>query len=315
MKKLFRLLTALSLLLAITIPAHAQSRKVIYLQSYDQAPYHFGFLLGANFMGYSIKTIDDYQHKVFEGSWLPRPIVNNDPNYFSPGHPGEYELHDYSHDAVDHFVINRVESTYLLNNLGFSVGVIGDLRLANSFNLRFSPTLSLGSREIHYTLKLYDADNHAIIMNNSTDSIHHTRSKDILATYMEFPLHIKYRSHRYNNIAAYLIAGVNPKLFLFSRAKHGSGEQTSNNQPAAEASRGSNDIEPEFLLPKRSDIALEIGAGYDIYNQWFKMGIEIKYSLGMFNLLRNETAYQEYLYQAPIKSLRNKQLQISLTFE
>ena len=55
---------ALLLLLGIVLPGHSQGRKVIYLQSYDKAPYHFGFFLGANFMGYSIKTIEALRKSV-----------------------------------------------------------------------------------------------------------------------------------------------------------------------------------------------------------------------------------------------------------
>ena len=292
------MLTALSLLLSITVPAHAQSRKVIYLQSYEKAPYHFGFLLGLNFMGYSIKTIDNYQNQVFDDySWLPRPLPVNSTD------AGEFDLHGFVQKSVDHFEILRVESNPLWENLGFSVGGSVDLRLANYFNLRVCPTLSLGSREIRYYLHLYDQNNQLILIEGEGTTLHKTHSKDILATYAELPIHLKYRSHRYNNIGAYLLAGINPKFLLYSRGpKTAEDEEGSGNQL-------------KFLLPKRADVALEFGAGYDIYNQWFKMGVEIKASLGMVNLLRDETAYREFLYQAPIKSLRNKQLQISFTFE
>lgn len=338
MKKVFQLLSALVLLLAITLPAQAQSRKIIYLQSYEKAPYHFGFLLGVNYMGYSIKTIDNYQSMAFPGNWLPDPvsqtIANNDHNYFLPGGQGEFDLHGYSADAVDHFTINRVECSPLYKNIGFSVGVIGDLRLSNSFNLRLSPTLSLGSREIYYDVVLYDAGDKVITVtedNGLVKTVQKTRSQDILATYAELPLHVKYRSHRYNNIGAYLIAGVNPKLFLFSRTKKndvssnsgndasgntdGEGNTAGDGNTANPSSNNTGNNGSHFLLPKRGDVALEFGVGYDIYNQWFKMGVELKMSVGMFNLLREEAAYQEYLFQAPISSLKNRQLQLTFTFE
>ncbi|MBO4328195.1 MAG: outer membrane beta-barrel protein [Bacteroidales bacterium] len=331
MKKVFQLLSALVLLLALTMPTQAQSRKIIYLQSYEKAPYHFGFLLGANFMGYSIKTIDNYQSQLFPASYLPAPVSSNDPFYFQPGNPGEYELHGYSSGDVDHFSINRVECSPLRRNIGFSVGVIGDLRLSNSFNLRLSPTLSLGSREIYYDVVLYNADGGVIASLDNGNTVQTTRSQDILATYAELPLHVKYRSHRYNNIGAYLIAGVNPKLFLFSRTKKNDVSSNSGNDATGNTDGGGNtegdgntanpsnnstgNNGSHFLLPKRGDVALEFGVGYDIYNQWFKMGVELKMSVGMFNLLREEAAYQEYLFQAPISSLKNRQLQLTFTFE
>ena len=308
MKKAFQLLTAIALLLAITVPAHAQSRKVIYLQSYDKALYHYGFLLGANFMGYSIKPLDLYQAEHFDGSWLPSTVHSN--------YAGEYDLHGYSESDVDHFNVLCVESNPILQNLGFSVGFIGDLRLSNCFNLRLIPTLSLGSREIRYYLKLYDSNDN-LIRNTDGETIQKARSLDILATYAELPIHVKYRSHRYNNIGAYLIAGVNPKFFLFSRAPKTPTQNPDESSDPGQTQQTGNDAgnQPKFMLPKRADVALEIGAGYDIYNQWFKMGVELKLSMGMFNLLREGADYEEFLYQAPINYLRNKQLQISFTFE
>ena len=330
LKKILQRLSVLLLLLATTATMHAQSRKIIYLQSYEKAPYHFGFLLGANFMGYSIKTLPNYQSMTFPGSWLPDPAIETGttgPSDFEPGGSMEYQLHGYQKDQVN-FSVLRAECTSLYKNIGFSVGVIGDLKLSNSFNLRFSPTLSLGSREVHYDVMLYDTayTTYQQAMDSGSYRIQTTRSQDILATYLELPLHIKYRSHRYNNIGAYLIAGVNPKFFLFSFGKKektapntnpNNGDSDGSTPSGGDGNQGSDSqiTNLKFLQPKRTDVALEFGAGYDIYNQWFKMGIEIKMGFGMMNTLREDAAHQEHLFQAPINSLKNKQLQITFTFE
>ena len=288
MKKALHIIAIIALLAAV-VPAQAQGKKIIYLQNYEKTPFHFGFLVGANFMGYSIKTVEDYQNLSYPRSFLPDPFPDdpNDPDLYT----------GFSPASVDHFVINKVESDRIFKNFGFSVGVIGDMTLGRFCNLRLSPTLSFGWRKVLYDVVLYDADNNVVFHKGNPNS------EDKLCTYAELPLHLKYRSKRYNNIGAFIFGGVNPKFYLFSRQKS---QGTATNTTA---------VTPKYLLPKRFDLALEIGAGYDIYNQWFKMGIELKAGFGLLNLLRDDPMYQEYLYQAPINKLNSRQIQLSITIE
>lgn len=249
----------------------AQRRTVIYLQKYNAAPYHFGFLLGVNFMDYSLVTEDNYQKIMHVKEQFPS------------------HLEGFSNSDLHHFQVLSVES---YTTPGFSVGVIGDKRLGEYFNLRFSPTLSLSSKFVQYTTRLYNANNQII------DSTRRIISDDKLATFLEFPLHVKYRSKRYNNIGAYIIGGVNPKLYLASlKNKIDTGGH------------------PALLQTDRADFALELGTGFDIYNQWFKMGIEIKMSFSLVNIIKEDLLSKDYIYNAPIREVRNKQLQISFTFE
>ncbi|MCR5014522.1 MAG: PorT family protein [Bacteroidales bacterium] len=264
--------TVLLLIVAIFFvgEAQAQRQKVLYLQKYNNEPYHFGFLLGMNFMDYSLLLNENYQNEIHPKSQYPI------------GQTGTSE------ERLQYFQILSAES---YTKPGFSVGVIGDKRLGEYFNLRFSPTLSLSSKFVKYETLLYDAE--FVAYESRT-----IESDDQLATFVEFPLHVKYRSKRYNNIGAYLIAGVNPKLYLASRkVKIDSGGH------------------PALLQTERSDVAVEIGTGFDIYNQWFKMGVEIKFSYGLLNVLKDDILSMNYLYNSPLKEVRNKQLQLSFTFE
>lgn len=74
---------------------------------------------------------------------------------------------------------------------GFTVGVIGDLRLAEYFNLRLVPCLHLGDRTLSYS-------------NDANDEILRTNVKSALIT---VPLYIKYSAPRLNNYRFYLLAG------------------------------------------------------------------------------------------------------------
>ena len=269
MKKALTIVFLLILSVSFVTETQAQGRKIIYLQNYDNAPYHFGFLLGVNYMTYNVTLQDNYQS-------IDRP-AQEIPQMDRPGEPQD---HTYR--------IVSVEPISNARNIGFSVGVIGDKRLGDYLNLRVIPTLSFGPhRNIKYRYHLDDDIN----------NVKEIESIDINSDFFEFPIHLKYRSKRYNNIAAYLIGGVNPKFYL-SRKKH----QLNNDEPA-------------LLQTNRGDIALEVGTGFDIYNQWFKMGIEIKMSFGLLNVLKTDETSMSSLYNAPFKEVKNKQLQVSLTFE
>ena len=263
------LITALLTIVAMAcaFEGQAQGRKVIYLQNYDKAPYHIGFLLGVNYMTYNVTLQDNYQS-------IDRPSEE------LPEKPGDAANHTYR--------ITGIEPLNNLDNIGFSIGVIGDKRLGDYFNLRFIPTVTFGpNRNIVYSYYL----------DNNENSIKTVVSNDINSNFFEFPIQIKYRSKRYNNIAAYLITGVNPYLYLI---------------------RSKNQIKdgvPALLQTKMADMAFDVGTGFDIYNQWFKMGLEIKMSFGMFNVLKTDETSMGSIYNSPFKAVKNKHLQISLTFE
>jgi hypothetical protein len=74
---------------------------------------------------------------------------------------------------------------------GFSVGVIGDLRLGEYFNLRLIPALHLSQRTLSY-------------VNSNNDLV---KQLDIKSNVLTVPLYVKYSSVRVKNYRPYLIAG------------------------------------------------------------------------------------------------------------
>ena len=276
-KKTFKIALMLLLALAFATEAHAQGRKVMYLQNYDKAPYHFGFLLGANFMDYNLMLRDGYQDEVYTNFQdLPTATGNPQSNIpISEANFVSYQIIKVERDTMGWAIHN-------IPRVGFSVGVIGDLRITDRLNLRLSPTFSLSEINYRYTLQINQVNGPLVLSR---------RSHNPYLSCLEFPLHLKYRSKRYNNIAAYLITGVNPKLY-FSFKKQ--------NQ------------DYNWLKSKAADIALELGTGFDIYNQWFKMGVEFKFAFGIPNAMSEE---QVFYYGKPFEGFKNKQFQLSFTFE
>ena len=266
MKKALKIFAVTLLLAAAVVPAQAQRRVIHYLPKYEQEPYHFGFLLAYNQMMYTVKTVEDYQN-------IPQP-ANSWPN-------GNYNI-----PSTQNLYVYNIET---LQTPGCTVGLIGSKRLGRYFDLRLIPSLSFSERRMRYDVAVKNLDG---------DITMKTFTKSIGTTFVEFPLNIKYRSKRYNNIGAYIMGGVNPKIDLASQKDNketdGQGNEFINN-----------------LVTKRFDVAGELGAGFDIYNQWFKMGIEVKMSYGLLDIVKNEA----FIYTAPIDKLRNKLFQISLIVE
>ena len=256
-----------ALLIAVAVaPAQAQRRVIRYLPNYENEPYHFGFLLAYNQMMYTIKTVEDYQS-------IPQP---ND----------SWPNGTYSIPNTECMYVYNVETR---QTPGFTVGILGTKRLGRYFDLRFIPSLSFSERKMVYDIAIKGID-------GSIDM--QTITKSIGTTFVEFPLNIKYRSKRYNNIGAYIFGGVNPKLDLAS--------QKDNKETGPGGVEFINN-----LVTKRFDLAAELGVGFDIYNQWFKMGIEVKMSYGVLDIVKNDA----FLYTAPIDQLRNKLFQLSVYFE
>ena len=253
------------LLVATTIPVQAQRRVIHYLPKYEQEPYHFGFLLAFNQMMYTVKPIENYQN-------IPQP-ADSWPN-------GPYSIPN-----TQNLFVYNIET---LQTPGFTVGIIGSKRLGRYFDLRFIPSLSFSERRMRYNIGIKDHEGNVEMK---------AFTKSIGTTFVEFPLNIKYRSKRYNNIGAYVMGGVNPKIDLASQKDN------------KESINGHEFI--NNLVTKRFDCAAEIGTGFDFYNQWFKLGIEVKMSYGLLDIVKNEA----FIYTAPIDQLRNKLFQVSLLVE
>ncbi len=144
---------------------------------------------------------------------------------------------------------------------GFQVSIVSDLRLTDKLNLRFLPGISFGQR----TLSFYKADSLVSNMNISSD-------------YLVFPLLLKYRADRLNNIRPYLIGGLN---FSYDM----------------EAKKGYDENSNVYVRLKPSDLYIEFGFGMDYYLTYFKFSTELKLGIGMLNVLapRPEQGHPQYV--------------------
>ncbi len=246
--------------------AQAQG-EVLNLQGYNEQPYHFGFILGMNTMNFSVKPVDNLaQYKWNENQ--------------SPGVPNNFG------DTTKYYcTVNSITTSV---SPGFSVGILGNLRIMKYLDLRFIPTLSFGSRGMNYNITEKGISGpHAGA--DTTFMMH----KKVNSTYITFPLLLKYRSWRKDNYGAYFIGGINYSIDLAAVKKSKLPYQSSD------------------IKLRTHDVGVEIGAGFDFYNNYFKLGIEAKMIYGLKNLVVDDNT----LYSGSIQQLHSKIFMLSFTFE
>lgn len=163
---------------------------------------------------------------------------------------------------------------------GFNIGIVSSMRLAEYLDLRFVPTLSFGDRILKYSVRV-------------KDKVVIEQQKSVESTYIDFPLTIKYKSKRLNNMRMYLLGGMRYSIDLASQSK-----KNFNNQDV-------------LVKIQPSDYSLELGTGVEFYLRYFKFGTEIKMAYGLRDLLKRE----DNMYTNSIDKLTSKIFWITFTFE
>lgn len=148
---------------------------------------------------------------------------------------------------------------------GFQVSIVSDLRLSKNWNLRFLPGISFGSRELYY----YEYDENGQQMGDRVQIPEAANPVALGPSFLDFPLHLKYRSERVNNYRPYLVGGINFRYDMSAKKAF--------------------DVESsEFVKFKPADFYLEFGFGVDTYLRYFKFAPEIKLAVGLRNIINDE---------------------------
>lgn len=199
----------------------------------------------------------------------------------------------HSEMAVDSGIYTEVSTL----RPGFHVHALSNLRLAKNFDLRFTPGIAFGGvREINFV-----TSNPAIDPDDNPVRIE--------SNFLEFPLLVKYKSKRLNNFRPYLIGGANLRVDLAATKKTWGRKKNENN----------------LILVKPFDLYYEIGTGFDFYLEYrLKVAIEIKYSIGVTNVLRTSINKngditvpdpQDAVYTNAIDRLMSRMFMVTIHFE
>ncbi len=171
--------------------------------------------------------------------------------------------------------------TVIPNNAsGFNLGLLANLKLAKSLDLRFTPTLSFVDRDIQYTY-----------IDSELDQL-----KRIESTYVDFPLSLKLKSIRLRNVRFFIIGGIKTSLDVISQKKFDDRDL---------------DEEDKKVKLKRLSNAWEVGFGFDLYYPYFKVSPEIKIARGISNLLVKENNR----FSRPLDGLFAEAFQLNFYFE
>lgn len=178
-------------------------------------------------------------------------VINNE-NFDKPQLSWGYYLgmnnYDYNFDYISDTYDIQTEKSF-----GFNVGLIGNFRISDYFDIRFEPGLVMSNRNLVFNPAQF----------GETEFNQNQHLREIKSTYIHFPLLLKISSKRLNNFKPFVLAGVSTALNLSSKE---------------------NNVDDNSLgqfRTKKNVFFYEIGFGIDLYLEWFKFSPSIR---GVFAL-------------------------------
>lgn len=151
---------------------------------------------------------------------------------------------DYNQDFRD---------IYVETSPGFSVGLIGNMRVNSFLDLRLEPGLFITTRELLYSEEYFQG----------VDFKESDLSREVKSTYIHVPLLLKISTKRINNFKPFIIGGFSTAINL-----------SSNEDNPDDNSKGQ-------FRTKSSPLFYELGFGIDFYLYNFKFTPSIRGLFGM----------------------------------
>ena len=148
---------------------------------------------------------------------------------------------------------SNVKDIQVLKAVGFNVGLIGNVRINDYFDVRLEPGLVMSNRILSYSITYFDG-----LTYEEKDL-----EREIRSTYIHIPLLVKISTKRINNIKPFIVGGISTALNL------------SSNQDNPDDNSNGN-----FRMTK-NNVFYELGVGIDIYLTWFKFTPSLR---GVFSL-------------------------------
>lgn len=178
------------------------------------------------------------------------------------------------------------EDILVETSLGFNVGLIGDLRINEYFNLRFEPGLYISQRNLQYAESNF----------NGVDFNPSDLTREVKSTYIHFPLLLKVSTKRLNNFKPFLVGGLSTALNLSSN------EENPDDNNAGQ------------FRTKKGMFFYEVGFGIDFYLEWFKFTPSIR---GVFAI--NDELVRDRDPDSPwtgdIASMKTRGVFVNFTFQ
>ena len=135
--------------------------------------------------------------------------------------------------------------------LGYTVGIVSNLRMGENLDLRFIPTYSAGERKL-----FFDAIDPSDLQRKIIE-------RRIESSLIIFPLEVKWKTDRIDNHRWYVLGGAYGQLDLASKAKV---------------------VDDRIFKLQGGDFGLEAGVGIDLYFEYFKLSPQLRATFGQGNL-------------------------------
>ena len=175
-----------------------------------------------------------------------KKVINNE-NFDKPQLSWGYYLgmnnYDYNFDYISDTYDIQTEKSF-----GFNVGLIGNFRISDFFDIRFEPGLVMSNRNLFFNPAQF----------GEVEFKQNLHLREIKSTYIHFPILLKISSKRVNNFKPFLLAGVSTALNLSSKE---------------------NNVDDNSLgqfRTKKNVFFYELGFGIDLYLEWFKFSPSIR---------------------------------------
>lgn len=246
-KRLFLLV----ILFVSMLSVHAQQRKVQHKPYIDLRPMHFGILVGTHLQDIEFENV------------------------------GLQTLVDEEGNVSEHLIVTDADKW----NPGFSVGVLGELRLHENFALRFTPSMYFGAKHLTFL----------DMMNLDEEGNPYKVTQDLKNTYIGLPVNIKFAAPRWNNYRPFITAGISGLINLT-----GGGE--------------------DYVSIKRFSSMVEVGIGCDFYLPFFKLIPELKFCYGLGNSLDTNHINEikdtnKRAFAGSVRSAQSKMIMLTFYFE
>ena len=234
----------LILLMGAANPLFAQLTKDENLSRFDDRTLHFGFYLGINTMDYRFSHYNDvYKNPVFSNP----DLVQNAKNIY--------------YQNITSF---RVESYPL--KPGFTVGGVVNLRVNSVIDLRFTPGMSLGTRELKFSENITQYINSPELGGKLYPGSTVDRYLTTPSAYIDIPMGFRYKGNRFGNLRPYIYGGGAYRRDLENKR-----------------------ISESAVHPLRNGYYAEVAFGLDTYFPYFRFTGEFKFSYGLNNLIRHDS--------------------------
>lgn len=212
-----------------------------------------------------------------EAQFFGKERVINNPNFDQQRYSWGYFLGFNTYDFDFDYESLQKKDLIVDKTIGFNVGLVGNMRLNNNFDLRLEPGVAFN--RINFTFPGLE--------NNF---------REINSTYVHIPLLLKFSTDRLNNFKPFVVGGISTSLNLSSNE----------NNP-------DDNYDGQFRMTTHS-YNYEIGFGIDLYLYYFKFTPSIR---GVFSfhddLVKDDNP--QSVYTGNIDNMSTRAVFLNFTFQ